>query len=283
MFLTPQQYFAARRLSPRKRFGQHFLSQAATAERIVESARLSSDDVVVEVGPGLGALTRFLLPRVHRLHLVEIDRDLCEYLAEAIGPTQPHVTIHPRDVLGFDFHRLAEEEDRRLVVIGNLPYNISSPLLFHLLESRSVIHSLVAMVQKEVGMRWTAAPASRDYGVLPVLLGVFAQAHRLFDVGPGQFYPHPKVDSVVVSIRFESPWRDPLPSFDRLRGLLNAAFQKRRKTLKNSLKGFSGIDESLLQSCFSRARIDGSRRPETLSAEEFIRLSHALESRVGLG
>lgn len=283
MFLTPQQYFAARRLSPRKRFGQHFLAQGATAERIVESARLSPDDVVVEVGPGLGALTRFLVPQVHRLHLVEIDRDLCDYLTEAMGPGRPHVTIHQRDVLDFDFRELAEREDRRLVVIGNLPYNISSPLLFHLLESRSAIRSLVAMVQKEVGMRWTAAPGCRDYGVLSVLLGVFAQARRLFDVGPGQFYPHPKVDSVVVSIQFESPWPEPLPSFDWVRSLLNTAFQKRRKTLNNGLKGFAGADGNLVQSCLLHANIDGSRRPETLSPEEFIRLSHALESRLRSG
>ena len=283
MFLTPQQYFAARRLSPRKRFGQHFLAQAATAQRIVDSAHLLPDDVVVEVGPGLGALTRFLLPKVRRLHLVEIDRDLCDYLAEAIGPTQPHVTIHPLDVLEFDFRRLAEEDDCRLAVIGNLPYNISSPLLFHLLESRSSIRTLVAMVQREVGMRWTAAPGSRDYGVLSVLLGVLAQARRLFDVGPRQFYPHPKVDSVVVSIQFESPWPEPHPSFEWLRSLLNAAFQKRRKTLSNGLRGFAGADGVLLHSCFSEANIDGSRRAETLSPEEVIRLSNAMESRLRSG
>lgn len=280
MFLTPREYFTARRLSPRKRYGQHFLAQHATAERIVDSAHLSPDDIVVEVGPGLGALTRFLLHKVRRLHLVEIDRDLCDHLAEALGGTHPHVTVHPQDVLDFDFQGLAEREDRRLVVIGNLPYNISSPLLFRLLESRSAVHRVVAMVQKEVGTRWTAAPGSRDYGVLSVLLAVFAQPRRLFDVAPGQFYPPPKVDSVVVSIRFESPWPEPLPSFEGMRCLLNAVFQKRRKTLSNGLKGWAGIQGNMLQSCLAEAGIDGARRPETLSPEEFIRLSRALESRL---
>ncbi len=280
MFLTPQEYFATRRLSPRKRFGQHFLAQASTAERIVDAARLSADDVLVEVGPGLGALTRFLIQRVRRLHLVEIDRDLCDYLAEVLGSARPQVTIHSQDVLRFDFRALAERERQRLVVIGNLPYNISSPLMFHLLESRPAVHKVVAMVQKEVGIRWTAAPGSRDYGVLSVLLSVFTQPRLLFEVKAGQFHPRPRVDSVVVSIRFESTRPEPLPPLDRMRSLLNAAFQKRRKTLNNGLKGFDGADGDLLRSCFLEAGIDGSRRPETLSPEEFIRLSHALDSRL---
>ena len=277
MFLTPHQYFAAHRVSPRKRFGQHFLAQPATAERIVESARLSPDDVAVEVGPGLGALTRFILPKVHRLHLVEIDRDLGDYLEGALGSSNPHVTVHRMDILDFDFRALEAREGRRLVVIGNLPYNISSPLMFHLLESRSAIRGLVAMVQKEVGLRWIAAPGSKDYGVLSVLLGVYAQSRRLFEVGPGQFYPPPRVDSLVVAVRLESPWPEPLPAFEFMRSLLNAAFQKRRKTLNNSLKGFAGTGTDHLQSCLLRAEIDGSRRPEILSPEEFIRLARELE------
>ncbi len=283
MFLTPREYFAAHRLSPRKRFGQHFLAQPATAERIVEAARLTPDDVVVEVGPGLGALTRFILPKVRRFHLVEIDRDLCDYLEGAIGASHPCVTVHRQDILDFDFRALEAQESRPLVVIGNLPYNISSPLMFHMLESRTAIQNLVAMVQKEVGLRWIATPGTKEYGVLSVLLGVYAQPRRLFEVGPGQFYPPPKVESLVVSIELASPWPEPLPSFDFMRGLLNAAFQKRRKTLNNSLKGFAGVGVDLLQSCFLRAEIDGSRRPEALSPREFIRLAHELERRLPPG
>jgi 16S rRNA (adenine1518-N6/adenine1519-N6)-dimethyltransferase len=193
------------------------------------------------------------------------------------------VTVHRQDILDFDFRALEAQESRPLVVIGNLPYNISSPLMFHMLESRTAIHNLVAMVQKEVGLRWIAAPGTKDYGVLSVLLGVYAQPRRLFEVGPGQFYPPPKVESLVVSIELASPWPEPLPSFDFMRGLLNAAFQKRRKTLNNSLKGFGGGGAGILQSCFLRAEIEGSRRPETLSPEEFIRLAHELERRLPLG
>jgi 16S rRNA (adenine1518-N6/adenine1519-N6)-dimethyltransferase len=280
MFLTPREYFAGHRLSPRKRFGQHFLAQPATAARIVEAARLRPDDVVVEVGPGLGALTRFILPKVSRLHLVEIDRDLCDNLKGAIGVSHPHVTIHRQDILDFDFGALEAQENRPLVVIGNLPYNISSPLMFRMLECRTAIHTLVAMVQKEVGLRWIAAPGSKDYGVLSVLLGVYAQPRWLFEVSPGQFYPPPRVDSLVVSIRFESPWPEPLPSFDFMRSLVSTAFQKRRKTLNNSLKGFGGAGSDVLQSCFLRAGIDGRRRPETLSPEELIHLTQELESQL---
>jgi 16S rRNA (adenine1518-N6/adenine1519-N6)-dimethyltransferase len=282
MFLTPQQYFASRVERPRKRFGQHFLAQPRTAERIVEASNLSPHDVVVEVGPGLGALTRFILPQVGRVHLVEIDRDLCAYLKEALGDSSPHASILQKDILDFDFQALGASEGQRLVVLGNLPYNISSPLMFRMLESRSVIQRVVAMVQKEVGVRWTAAPGGKDYGVLSVLLGVYARSRRLFEVGPGQFYPPPRVDSMVVSVDFESPWADPVPPFRLMRGLLNTAFQKRRKTLNNSLKSFGGVSVEVLQSCFAAAGIAGSRRPESLSPEEFIRLALEVESRLSV-
>jgi 16S rRNA (adenine1518-N6/adenine1519-N6)-dimethyltransferase len=275
MFLTPQQYFTRHRAErPRKRFGQHFLAQPKTSERIVGAAGLSLDDVVVEVGPGLGALTTFILPRAGRVHLVEIDRDLCAYLGNALGTSNPHVTIHQQDILDFDFQALGTSAGRRLTILGNLPYNISSPLMFRLIESRAVIKNVVAMVQKEVGVRWTASPGGKDYGVLSVLLGVYARTRRLFDVGPGQFYPPPRVDSIVVSVEFPGVETDELlPPFETMRGLLNAAFQQRRKTLNNSLKGFGGVSGDELKSLFVAADIDGSRRPESLAPEEFIRLT----------
>lgn len=278
MFLTPHQYFASQGERPRKRFGQHFLAQPGTAERIVEAAHLSPRDVVVEVGPGLGALTRFIISRVGRLLLVEIDRDLCAYLKDALGDSHPHVSIFQKDILDFDFQAFGASEGRGLIVLGNLPYNISSPLMFRMLECRSIIRRVVAMVQKEVGVRWTASPGGKDYGVLSVLLGVYARSRRLFEVGPGQFYPPPRVDSMVVSVDFESPRVEPLPPFRIMRELLNTAFQKRRKTLNNSLKGFGGIGFEVLQSCFAAAGIEGSRRPESLSPEEFLRLAKELDS-----
>ncbi len=278
MFINPREYFRGHGASPRKRFGQHFLTQPQTAERIVACAELCPSDVVVEVGPGLGALTRFILPRVARLHLVELDRDLAAFLETDLADPDAKASFHRQDILRFDFHSLAEREGQGLVVMGNLPYNISSPLVFRLLESRNWIKRAVLMVQKEVGARLAADPGGKEYGVLSVLLGVYARVQSLFVVGPGQFYPPPAVDSLVVSIAFRDLPASGGPSFAYLRNLVNTSFQQRRKTLSNSLKGFAGIDATTFQNAFRMTGIDPRRRPETLSAQEFVALAEALET-----
>lgn len=276
-FLTPQQYFNFHKTRPRKRFGQHFLSQPNTAERIVRSADLEATDVVVEVGPGLGALTQFMLHKVRRLHLVELDRDLAEYLKTNMPPSDCQVFVYQQDVLAFDFKSLSDSEGQRLVVMGNLPYNITSPLIFYLLESLSAVKRSVFMVQKEVGERLAAEPGSKEYGVLSVLLGVYAEVARLFYVGPHQFYPPPKVDSLVLSIDFPDKPPEGAPSFDFLRKMVNIAFQQRRKTLQNSLKALVGQKTRMLEEAFSSSGIDPKRRPESLSSGEFMRLGSELE------
>ena len=182
-FLTPSQYFRQAEGRPAKRFGQHFLAQPATARRIVETAGLSESDVAVEIGPGLGALTRFILPLVGRLHLIEVDREMSAYLRERL-PASGGATLHEQDVLSFDFNALSRNEDRRLVLVGNLPYNITSPLMFHLLDSFPAIDRAVFMVQKEVGERFTASCGTKAYGVLTVLLGIYSRVTQLFSVGP---------------------------------------------------------------------------------------------------
>ncbi|MHC1744105.1 MAG: 16S rRNA (adenine(1518)-N(6)/adenine(1519)-N(6))-dimethyltransferase RsmA [Syntrophobacteraceae bacterium] len=278
MFLTPRQYFQSTQQRPRKRFGQHFLSQPGTAERIVDAAGLGPEDVVVEVGPGLGALTRFLVPRVKELHLVELDRDLAEYLTVQLGESSPHVTVHQRDVLLFELAELQQSLGTPLVVVGNLPYNISSPLVFRLLEALGAVDRAVFMVQKEVGDRLAAAPGSKDYGVLSVLLGVYAHVRPLFTVGPGQFYPPPKVDSLVLKIAFRT---DPLASPSELgsiRSLVNAAFQQRRKTIANALKPLVKGSKELIDGILIEAGIDPMRRPETLSPEQYVRIAAALKT-----
>lgn len=262
--------------SPRKRFGQHFLAQPATAERIVQGAELDASDVVVEVGPGLGALTQFIMRQVDRLHLVELDRDLANYLQGSVPSAGCQVFVHPQDVLTFDFVSLSQMEGKRVVVLGNLPYNISSPLIFQLLESRSALKRSIFMVQKEVGERLMAKPGGKEYGVLSVLLGIYARVSPLFSVGPGQFYPPPRVDSLVVAIDFEEePHQASLP-FEGVRNVVNVAFQQRRKTLLNSLKSLVRENVGLLAGAFAECGIDPKRRPETLSPEEFLLLSEAL-------
>lgn len=278
MFVSPQEYFRDRGLRPRKRFGQHFLSQPGTAERIVEAGGLCPSDVVVEVGPGLGALTRFILPRVRQLHLVELDRDLVAFMEAHLTATEGQVVFYQQDILTFDFCRLARGEGESLVVLGNLPYNISSPLVFRLLEARCCLKRAVLMVQKEVGARLTASPGGKDYGVLSVLLGVYARVRSLFAVGPGQFYPPPKVDSLVVSIDFFGHPAPNEPSFAFLRQVVNACFQQRRKTLYNSLKNLGEATAARLEEAFLTSGIDPKRRPETLSPQAFISLAKALSA-----
>lgn len=236
-------------------------------------AGLEPEDAAVEVGPGAGALTRFILPKVRELHLIEIDRDLADQLERSLPPAPCRISIHRRDMLDFDFVSLSENIGKPLILIGNLPYNISSPFIFRLLECRRHIKRAVVMVQKEVGERLCADPGSKIYGVLSVLLGIYSRTKELFPVGPAQFYPPPKVDSLVVSIDFTNPPYPSAPPLELVRSLVNASFQKRRKTLRNSLKEFAAKKGESVETVLIKAGIDFMRRPETLSPAEFITLA----------
>lgn len=278
MFLTPRQYFQLQGAKPRKRFGQHFLAQPRTAERIVASAEPDPADVAVEVGPGLGALTQYILPRVRLLHLVELDRDLADYLQTVLGASPHPCQVHCQDVLTFDFLAASRLAGQRLLVLGNLPYNISSPLMFHLLESPAAVKRAVFTVQKEVGERLAASPGHKTYGVLSVLLGVCAKVSKLFSVSPQLFYPPPQVESVVIRFDFpQHPGIEP-KLFKFFRHVVNIAFQQRRKTLHNSLRPLVGKQTAVLDRAFQTCAIDPRRRPETLSPQEFLHLAQTLRN-----
>lgn len=275
-WVSPRHYFKASGTRPRKRFGQNFLDQPPTAKRIVDSAQLDGSETVLEVGPGLGALTRHLLLLARHLVLVEMDRDLAAYLRERTDAAS--VEVVAEDILSVSFEDLAVRSGSPLVLLGNLPYHISSPLLFRVLESASVIERAVFMVQREVAERLVAEPGTRQYGILSVLLRAYADTRLLFRIGPGQFYPPPKVESAVLRIDFSRESGPGLPPFDRLRRLVKTAFSKRRKTLKNNLSQLSFDNPDLLTRAFERLRIDPQRRPETLTAAEFAALAEALEA-----
>ena len=276
MILTPQGFYRLHGGRPRKRFGQHFLTQDGVARRIVAGSELQKTDVVVEVGPGLGALTQFIVHQARQLHLVELDRDLAEYLTAAIPTGSCEVEVHCRDVLAFDFDGLSRMAEQRLVVLGNLPYNITSPLLFQLLEQHRGLQRAVFMLQREVGERLTAPPGGKSYGVLSILMGVYASVVPLFLVGPRQFYPPPQVDSIVVRLDFlDQPLLDD-DAFQFLRQVVNHAFQHRRKTLLNSLRSMAPLCSIPVAEALAITAIDPMRRPETLALEDFIRLSAVL-------
>ena len=249
----------------RKRFGQHFLHDPGVLRRIVEAVDPQPGERIVEIGPGQGALTLPLLERCGRVEAIEIDRDLAALLAgRAAG--RGEVVVHAVDALKVDFTSL-HGGGPKLRVCGNLPYNISTPLLFHLLEAREVIADMHFMLQKEVVDRMSAAPGGKEYGRLTVMLAAACRVERLFRVGRGAFQPPPAVDSAVVRLVPHDADPFPLPDPARFARVVASAFSMRRKTLRNSLRGL--VDAA----AFGAAGIDAGRRPETLSPGEFARLA----------
>jgi 16S rRNA (adenine1518-N6/adenine1519-N6)-dimethyltransferase len=247
-------------LRARKRFGQHFLHDPAIINRIVRTVHPLPGERLVEIGPGRGALTA----APQSLDAIEIDRDLAAALRVEWSAAQ-NFTLHEADALDFDFRSLAESRGGRLRVIGNLPYNISTPLLFRLLQSAQSIVDIHVMLQREVVVRMAAKPGSSDYGRLTVMLAPWVQVERLFDVGPGAFQPPPQVWSSVVRLKVR-----PEPAFDvspRFANVVATAFSHRRKTLRNALKGL--VTGEQIQEC----KLDPMIRPEEVSPEQFNTLA----------
>lgn len=246
---------------PRKRFGQHFLSDRAMIEAIVDTIAPSPDDVLIEIGPGLGAMTDPLVARAGRLTVIELDRDLAARLRK-----RPELDVIESDVLRVDFNALAAERGR-LRVVGNLPYNISTPILFHLLEAVDQVVDQHFMLQKEVVDRMAAAPGSKDYGRLSVMLQWRYAIESVLDVPPECFDPPPRVDSAIVRM---NPKPAPAGVDGALLGeLVTTAFSQRRKVLRNTLgkwldaRGFSG-------------EFDLTRRAEEVPVDEYLAVAAAV-------
>lgn len=256
---------------PRKRFGQHFLHDPGVIGRIVAAIAPTPQDPMVEIGPGLGALTLPLLERLNELHAVEIDRDAIQHLRE-ITLNDPRLHIHSADVLKFSLAHIYEGRSQRLRLVGNLPYNISTPLLFHLIEQRQLILDMHFMLQKEVVDRMAAAPGSEHYGRLTVMLAPWVRVQPLFDIGPGAFRPPPRVVSTVVRL---TPHEQPLELGNpkHFATVVAAAFSQRRKTLRNSLKAFLDTEDIVA------AGIDPGLRAEVLSPAEFVALAGRLSAK----
>ena len=246
----------------RKRFGQNFLTDPNTVRRIIDAVRPGPTDTVVEIGPGLGALTEPLLAVLPRLHVVEIDRDLIARLRQRHDPDR--LVIHEGDALAFDFAALGEQ----LKVVGNLPYNISTPLLFHLAGFAAQVREMTFMLQKEVVMRMVVEPGGGDYGRLSVMLQYRFDMLRLFDVPPGAFRPAPKVTSSIVRMVPKPTESLTAVDADLLGEIVTAAFGQRRKTLRNTLKAIvaAGALEAI--------GIDPGLRAERLTLADFVAISN---------
>jgi 16S rRNA (adenine1518-N6/adenine1519-N6)-dimethyltransferase len=254
---------------PRKRFGQNFLQDEAVIHDIIEAIRPAATDALIEIGPGLAALTEPLTHYVQPVHAIEIDRDIAKQLRARF--TTDQLILHQADALQFDFAQLQVQiaPQQQLRIVGNLPYNISTALLFHLARFHAIIEDMHFMLQKEVVERIVARPATSDYSRLSVMLQYRFAMHKILDVLPNAFYPAPKVNSAVVRIH---PY--PTPPFiakdeTQFALLVGKAFSQRRKTLRNNLRFITDAQ-------FIAAHLDPARRPETVSVEEFVRLSNIL-------
>lgn len=257
----------------RKRFGQNFLHDPGVIERIVRAINPKADDAMVEIGPGLGAITEEILAVNPRLQVVELDRDLIPVLRTKFF-NYPEFRIHEADALTFDFRQLVT--DRPLRIIGNLPYNISTPLIFHLLSQAGVVQDMHFMLQKEVVQRMAAVPGDNNYGRLGIMTQYFCKVQPLFEVGPGAFRPAPKVDSAIVRLVPHATLPHPARDLETLQRVVRTAFNARRKTLRKALAGLVTVAQ------LQQLNINDGLRPENLALADFVAIADMLvENRAG--
>ncbi|WP_293647700.1 16S rRNA (adenine(1518)-N(6)/adenine(1519)-N(6))-dimethyltransferase RsmA [Thiolapillus sp.] len=252
----------------RKRFGQNFLHDPHVIDKILRTIHPKPDDHLVEIGPGQGAITENLLTAANRLDAIELDRDLVRLLENRYG-NHPGFRLHSADALKFDFCQLADAGEK-LRIIGNLPYNISTPLLFHLLENAYCLQDMHFMLQKEVVERMAAGPGSKTYGRLSVMLQAYCQVQMLFPIGAGAFQPAPKVESAFVRL---IPYEKPPFAIENpalFSKVVTQSFSQRRKTLRNTLKEL--VSTEIMENC----GVDPAARAEQLPVENFARLSNAI-------
>lgn len=258
------------RVQPLKKFGQNYLKDKNILLKIVEEINPKEDDVLIEIGPGLGALTRELSARISTFTAIEIDKRVCEDLKSEFS----NLTLVNDDFLKIDLLPLFGEKNKKLRIVGNIPYNITSPIIFKLIENVSIVEDAVFMIQHEVAKRFTAEKGTKDYGILAVILQYFAEVKYCFKVSPNVFYPKPKVFSAVVHIYFNTERQDVI--FNKLFiKVVKACFGNRRKTLKNSLNNsiFGNLD-------FSLSPVDLSLRAEQLDLDDFISLSRYIRNKL---
>jgi 16S rRNA (adenine1518-N6/adenine1519-N6)-dimethyltransferase len=254
-------------IRPRKSLGQNFLRDENVARKIIRAIDPQPADVILEIGPGEGVLTKYLAAAAGNLITVDVDRRVVERVRESF----PGIEVVHADVLDLDVAALSQKHGTQLRVVGNIPYNITSPILFQLLDHRSAVLDVLFMVQKEVAQRLVATHGSKEYGILAVAFQVFADVELLFDVSRNVFYPKPDVTSAVIALRMRATPRYVLENEELFRSMVRSIFGKRRKMLRSSLKYF--CDEHGLD---LPASLDLTRRPESMSPEELVHMSNLL-------
>jgi 16S rRNA (adenine1518-N6/adenine1519-N6)-dimethyltransferase len=279
---SPREIITHYAIKPRKNLGQSFLMEESIIKRIAETANVTENDIVVEIGAGIGVLTEYLAQNAAKVIAVELDDNLVDVLKDRLSQYN-NIQIYHGNILRFDFREIAGTGQQKIKVIGNIPYNISSPVLFYLLSLRKIIDSFVLMMQKEVIQRLVAPPGGKSYGVPSVILQMFADVEKVLDVPASYFYPRPKVESSVMKGFFlKRPFIELIDEEFFIR-LVRDTFAQRRKMLINNLKKsklLEGISESSLKESLKVAGIDSQRRGETLSIGEFGSLSNILKSGI---
>lgn len=291
-YQQPRETLHNNQLAPKKRFGQNFLVHKMTAEAIVRAGKVCKTDTILEVGVGLGALTLPLAATAKHVFGYEIDSGIIRFHQDE-GDLPDNVTLVHQDILSADFQEIARQCGGSLKILANLPYSISNPFIFKLIDNASLISTATIMLQKEVADRLMAAPNTKEYGVPTVLLASCASVRKLMTLKPGEFHPRPKVDSVVVTLDFNHGPKQPpgIKEYDfaLFRRLVRATFNQRRKTILNTLSGAGLFDDSVTQDtvankeitrqAIEQANLHPSARPETLAVTDFINLAREIVRR----
>ena len=263
----------------RKRFGQNFLNNEQIIHQILQTIAVTGSDIVVEIGPGQGALTEYLIPQAKQLYAIELDRDLIPILISKFSEQSDKFNLINEDVLKFDFNSLIvnDELSNQYRIVGNLPYNISTPLLIYLIKFRHIIKDMYFMLQNEVVDRLVAHSNTKNFGRLSLLMQYFFHIEKHFIVPPTAFDPMPKVDSAIVSLRpyidLEKTHGISVNNIEIFQHICKSAFQQRRKTIKNNLKGIISSEQ------FNKVGINESQRAENLSLTDFIRLANLISQQ----
>ena len=265
-------------IRPKKRLGQVFLEDPVVIEKIIAHANFDKDDVVMEIGSGLGALTIPILPTIYHFVAVEKDPVLIAIVREKVSEKEKHkITFIHENVLNVDFKEIYDTFHQKIRIIGNLPYNISSPFLEKLIINRDYIKNAILMFQYEFAQRLTGAPQKKEYGALSIISQYYATISQLLNVKRDAFYPKPKVDSMVLKMDFTKPYHLQAKNEVMFRKTVKAAFSCRRKTILNSLeRGRLSLSKEMIATALDKCFIDPKRRAETLTIDEYLQLSSAL-------
>jgi len=263
-------------LFPKKRLGQHFLVDPNILNKVVQTAQVGKEDVILEVGPGLGQMTLALARQAKHVIAVEIDERLAAILKQK-GVGYPNVEVIKSDILKVDFKHLFKKETRPIKVVANLPYQISTPLLFRFIESKEIFSVLTLMLQKEVAERMVASPGRKEYGPLSIFIQAFSDVSIRFIIKPSAFFPPPKVESALVYMVWKEKPMIEIRDEEWFKRVVKACFGYRRKTLMNALRHSELSLPESVESRMEKIGIDPRRRPETLSIEEFGSLAEALK------